>query len=52
MTRAFSEADLLVEFATVGKSKDGHRIIHHLWRPEEIDALLNEQGLAKKEEST
>lgn len=37
---------LPVEFATVGKNKDG-KIYHHLWSAEEIDALLREQGLAK-----
>ena len=36
----------LVEFATVGKTKDG-KIYHHLWSGDEIDALLREQGLAK-----
>ena len=35
-----------VEFATVGKTKDG-KIYHHLWSADEIDALLREQGLAK-----
>lgn len=40
---------MLVEFATVGKSKEG-RIYHHLWGADEIDALLQEHGLAKKEE--
>lgn len=35
-----------VEFATVGKTKDG-KIYHHLWTANEIDALLREQGLAK-----
>jgi 20S proteasome subunit alpha 3 len=35
-----------VEFATVGKTKDG-KIYHHLWTADEIDALLREQGLAK-----
>ena len=39
----------LVEFATVGKTKDG-KIYHHLWGAEEIDKLLQDQGLAKKEE--
>lgn len=42
LTRTF----LLVEFATVGKTKDG-KIYHHLWNADEIDALLREQGLAK-----
>lgn len=36
----------VVEFATVGKTKDG-KIYHHLWNAEEIDALLREQGLAR-----
>lgn len=35
-----------VEFATVGKTKDG-KIYHHLWTADEIDSLLREQGLAK-----
>jgi 20S proteasome subunit alpha 3 len=38
----------IVEFATVGKTKDG-KIYHHLWGAEEIDALLKEHGLAKAE---
>jgi 20S proteasome subunit alpha 3 len=38
-----------VEFATVGKTKDG-TIYHHLWSGEEIMALLKEHGLAKEEE--
>ena len=38
-----------VEFATVGKTKDG-KIYHHLWGGDEIDTLLQEHGLAKKEE--
>src|ERR1700760_2389944 len=37
-----------IEFATVGKTKAG-TIYHHLWDAEEIDTLLREQGLAKKE---
>lgn len=36
----------LVEFATVGKTKDG-KIYHHLWNADEINALLREHGLAK-----
>lgn len=36
----------IVEFATVGKTKDG-KIYHHVWTADEIDALLREQGLAK-----
>ena len=40
---------LTVEFATVGKTKDG-KIYHHLWGGDEIDTLLQEHGLAKKEE--
>ena len=39
----------LVEFATVGKTKDG-KIYHHLWSGDEIMALLREHGLAKEEE--
>lgn len=40
---------LAVEFATVGKTKDG-QIYHHLWGADEIDTLLHEHGLAKQEE--
>ena len=39
-----------VEFATVGKTKDG-TIYHHLWSGEEIMDLLKEHGLAKEEEA-
>lgn len=35
-----------VEFATVGKTKDG-QIYHHLWSADEITALLKEHDLAK-----
>lgn len=35
-----------VEFATVGKTKDG-RIYHHLWGADEITALLKEHELAR-----
>jgi len=38
--------DNLVEFATVGKTKDG-QIYHHLWSADEITALLKEHDLAK-----
>ena len=38
----------IVEFATVGKTKDG-RIYHHLWGADEITALLKEHDLAKEE---
>lgn len=38
-----------VEFATVGKTKDG-KIYHHLWSGDEIMTLLKEHGLAKEEE--
>ena len=45
-----SEANVCaVEFATVGKTKDG-KIYHHLWSGEEIMSLLREHGLAKEEE--
>jgi 20S proteasome subunit alpha 3 len=37
-----------IEFATVGRTKGG-KVYHHLWDAEEIDTLLKEQGLAKKE---
>lgn len=37
-----------VEFATVGKTKDG-KIYHHLWGADEITALLKEHDLAKDE---
>lgn len=40
----------IVEFATVGKTKDG-RIYHHLWGADEITALLKEHDLAKEEPS-
>lgn len=40
----------LVEFATVGKTKEG-KIYHHLWGADEINALLKQHGLAKEEES-
>lgn len=39
----------LVEFATVGKTKDG-RIYHHLWGSDEIMTLLKEHDLAKAED--
>jgi len=38
----------VVEFATVGKTKDG-RIYHHLWGADEITTLLKEHDLAKDE---
>jgi 20S proteasome subunit alpha 3 len=38
----------VVEFATVGKTKDG-RIYHHLWSADEITALLKEHDLAREE---
>ena len=41
--------NLLVEFATVGKTKDG-KVYHHLWSGDEIMTLLKEHGLAKEEE--
>ena len=40
---------LTVEFATVGKTKDG-TIYHHLWSGDEIMSLLKEHGLAKEDE--
>ncbi len=40
----------LVEFATVGKTKDG-RVYHHLWGADEITTLLKEHDLAKDENS-
>jgi 20S proteasome subunit alpha 3 len=39
---------LIVEFATVGKTKDG-RIYHHLWGADEITTLLKEHDLARDE---
>lgn len=39
-----------VEFATVGKTRDG-KIYHHLWGADEITALLKEHGLAKQEDT-
>ena len=41
---------ITVEFATVGKTKDG-KVYHHLWGADEINALLKEHGLAKEEEA-
>ena len=41
---------MIVEFATVGKTKEG-TIYHHLWSGEEINDLLREHGLAKAPES-
>lgn len=38
-----------VEFATVGKDKEG-KVYCHLWKPAEIDLLLKKFGLAKKVE--
>ena len=38
----------LVEFATVGMTKDG-QIYHHLWGADEITALLKEHDLAKSD---
>ncbi len=35
-----------IEFATVGRTKDG-QVYHHLWEGEEIDKLLQETGLKK-----
>jgi hypothetical protein len=40
----------LVEFATVGQTKDG-KIYHHLWGADEINALLRQHGLAKEEDT-
>lgn len=40
-----------IEFATVGRMKDG-TIYHHIWGGKEIDALLKEEGLAKEEEES
>ena len=51
--RSFMEAKLMsstVEFATVGKTKDG-KVYHHLWGADEITTLLQEHGLAKQEEA-
>jgi 20S proteasome subunit alpha 3 len=42
---------VLVEFATVGRTKDG-KIYHHLWGADEIDALLKEHGLAKEDDES
>lgn len=41
---------LIVEFATVGKTKGG-KVYHHLWGADEITTLLKEHGLAKQEEA-
>lgn len=43
----FADIDT-VEFATVGKNKDG-TIYHHLWGADEITTLLKEHDLAKDE---
>lgn len=45
-----SFSPLLVEFATVGQTKDG-KIYHHLWGADEINALLKQHGLAKEEDT-
>lgn len=39
-----------VEFATVGKTKDG-KVYHHLWGADEITTLLKEHGLAKEKDA-
>ena len=39
-----------VEFATVGKTKDG-KVYHHLWGADDITTLLKEHGLAKEEDA-
>ncbi|KAI9869624.1 MAG: hypothetical protein M1830_005283, partial [Pleopsidium flavum] len=39
-----------IEFATVGKTKDG-KVYHHLWGADEITTLLKEHGLAKEEDA-
>lgn len=33
----------------MGKNEDG-KVYHHLWHPDEIQALLKEHGLAKEED--
>lgn len=38
-----------IEFATIQKDKNG-RIYQRLWKPAEIEALLNETGITKKED--
>ncbi|KAL2217396.1 putative proteasome component Pre9 [Thermoascus aurantiacus ATCC 26904] len=38
-----------IEFATVGKTKDG-KVYHHLWSGDEIMALLKRHGLAKEDD--
>jgi len=47
-TRVIILLMISVEFATVGKTKDG-RIYHHLWGADEITTLLKEHDLAKDE---
>ena len=42
--------NIIVEFATVGKTKDG-KVYHHLWSADEITSLLKEHGLAKQEDT-
>ncbi|CAM9023409.1 unnamed protein product [Wickerhamomyces anomalus] len=38
-----------IEFATIQKDKNG-KIYQRLWKPAEIEALLNETGITKKED--
>jgi len=38
-----------VEFATIGKNKDG-KIVQKIWSPADIDLLIKESGLAKPQE--
>lgn len=38
-----------IEFSTIQKNKDG-KIYQRLWKPTEIEALLNESGIVKKED--
>ena len=49
LTRYANCVTLVVEVATVGRTKDG-KIYHHLWGGDEIDALLKEHGLGKEQE--
>jgi 20S proteasome subunit alpha 3 len=49
LIRVLTVWSFVVEFATVGKTKDG-KIYHHLWGADEITALLKQHGLAKEEE--
>lgn len=50
LARGRANQEFSVEFATVGKTKDG-KVYHHLWGADEITTLLKEHGLAKEEDA-